>query len=765
MAAITNARTGYRNGTTSGWSARSLHGVGDDLYAVVLDTSAVKIRVYKGTGDGTWTEQDSANAVSHTNAVHSYDSAMPLSGTGAGYIYIAYRTATNTVRVRRFNTATDTWEGSDVGGADATTTAREFFTVRIAIRSDGDVLVVYKHSTSNDTWIVRYEGSSWSSPAAVLQFAWNHVLDVALTGSDLGHIIVWDESNNQFFYYSYSSTNSKGLQTTVGSFPSAMRSSIWGYVNHGGTERIAAMLRDSGGESRIVHSALGTGSWNNVTSVAPTSTTDMGIMGSVVVPYSGQWHVIWSGDGRGEIHYDYSDDYSSPAFGTDSTIVSGLSATDPAVYAIASAYGIPVLYTDLTSPPAVDIVWAVGAPPAGGGGDTAIDGTDTVTPVSSETGTVAATIASAQTVTPALTEAGTVAATTGATDTLTPSLTETGAVTAQISSTDTLTPTLTDSGTVAATVAIAGTDTLTPALSDTATVAAGIAGTDTATPAITDSGDVAATITVESTDTLTPALADTGTIAAQLAATDAIAPALTDTGTVGATIAATDTATPVVSEDGSLDLTTAVSSTDTITPGLTDSGTVAASVIGSDTIAPETTESGTVTAQVAGTDTATPVLSESGSVEITAGVDQIAGTDAVAPSLTESSTVAAATAATDALTPTLSESATVVVHVMSSDTLTPALTHAGALAAMIGTTDVLTVVSAESAAVLAAIAANDVAAVLVSESSSIVDTDYLPPPTLTAILHTGGGLSATLHQTRLTAIITAGPTLTATLED
>jgi hypothetical protein len=86
MAAIASSRTGFLNGTTSGWAARSLFTVGVQLYAVVLDTAGNKIRVHKSIGDGTWTEQDSADAPTHSGNTSSYDAAMPLSGTGAGFI-------------------------------------------------------------------------------------------------------------------------------------------------------------------------------------------------------------------------------------------------------------------------------------------------------------------------------------------------------------------------------------------------------------------------------------------------------------------------------------------------------------------------------------------------------------------------------------------------------------------------------------------------------------------------------------------------------
>src|SRR5574338_128603 len=88
------------------------------IYQVVQDT---KLHVLKSTDDGaTWSEQDSANAPSVTNATYPFD----VSDTRFGpYLITARFTAANTVAVRVFDMQTDTWRTSDFGTSPPSTVA------------------------------------------------------------------------------------------------------------------------------------------------------------------------------------------------------------------------------------------------------------------------------------------------------------------------------------------------------------------------------------------------------------------------------------------------------------------------------------------------------------------------------------------------------------------------------------------------------------------------------------------------------------------
>jgi hypothetical protein len=359
VAALSNHRTGHLNGTTSGWAARCLFSVAPNLYLVALDRATPKVRVYKGTGDGTWTEQDSADAPAHTGADASYDAWLHTNG----FIYVAYRTATNTVRVRRFDTATDQWETTDIGAANATTAADATFALSVGVRSDGDVLLIYRDTGTSDIFWTRYEGVSWAAGAAVLAGTYAPLYLLPTDNSDTMHVFGYDTAANDLTQRGISNANALLTEGDIDATGLLTFSQFAGYVNDAGVHRIAVLSRDSTGELDFVH-ATSTGApiWTTVGSVSPTSVTDPGPMGGAVAAFNNRFTAVWSGDARGEIHMDVSDDFPNPVFGADTTLVSGLSATDPAVYAIGTATGVPVVYTNMAATPSVDIVWAQGNP-------------------------------------------------------------------------------------------------------------------------------------------------------------------------------------------------------------------------------------------------------------------------------------------------------------------------------------------------------------------------------------------------------------------
>jgi hypothetical protein len=363
--AISNVKFAHLNGTTSGWVAQALHVVGANLYAVLLNTSTTKIEVYKSTNGGTsWTVQDSANSLTHTGTTHSYTSAMPPSGASMHLIHVAYRTATNTVRVRRFNTSTDTWESADVpSGASATTIAHTDFNLTMGVRSDGDVLLYWRGSISNDSTAAQWQGASWGAPGVVFATQTSYPLGTLVTGnSDQAMTTIFVQTNNDIFLEPLNNANTRGTQVAMDATITQMYGMISAYVNDGGTHRMGSIARDADGSLEFIHHSGLTnvpGAGTAVTAVSPTTTTDPGIMGGCVVAYNNKWHLIWSGDARGSIHMDISDDYATPAFSTDTNVVTGL-ANDPALNAQAASTGVVVLYQNHTGP-AVDLIWAVGS--------------------------------------------------------------------------------------------------------------------------------------------------------------------------------------------------------------------------------------------------------------------------------------------------------------------------------------------------------------------------------------------------------------------
>jgi hypothetical protein len=374
--AISGVRQAFLNGVTSGWSAFvGPYEANGHLYAPLLNVSTLKLEMYKWTaGTGTPAVVDSANSPTHTGAAHSYTSGKPSSGASSHLVHVARRSATNTVRVRRFNLTTELWEAADVASADATTIAHTDFGMTLGVRSDGDIVLYFRGSVSNDTTNERWEGTTWSAPTVVYATQTSYPLGILVENSDQALNYIYVMTSNDLVVEPLNSASTRGTQANVDTTMTQTYFGQPGYVNDGGTHRAAVLGRDADGSLAFYHTAAVTntpGAHTAVTAVSPTTTTDPGIMGGCVVAYANKWHLIWSGDARGSIHMDISDDYASPAFSTDTNVVTGLSNNDPGLSAMAASTGIPVVYTNHSATPSVELIWAVGAPGGGGGGATA----------------------------------------------------------------------------------------------------------------------------------------------------------------------------------------------------------------------------------------------------------------------------------------------------------------------------------------------------------------------------------------------------------
>lgn len=366
MATFNGARTGYYNGGAIGHSTRSLHYINGSWYLVLLDEATTKIRIYRSDDGNNWIEKDSANARSHTNITHSWAVGAPLSGTSLGKIFVAYRAVTTTVRVCAFNTVTGLWEG-DVA-TTATTVAALTRNMDLAVRSDGDILLVFSNSGNSGLYYSRWEGSTWTQDVLLNSTNSNLVQSIVMTGnSDMAHIFFYEEVAFDMSHVSLSGTNVLGtvtdIDTNVWNTPSLI-SSHGGYVNDAGTHRIGILYKDATAELDLAYTtSTANPTFTIVSGVSPTTVTQPSEMGGVLTPYNNKWYALWSGDARGEIHMDVSDDFATPAFGVDTTPVSGLATNEPVVYAVGSgATGVLLAYTQRDS--TVVTQWVVGGPTA-----------------------------------------------------------------------------------------------------------------------------------------------------------------------------------------------------------------------------------------------------------------------------------------------------------------------------------------------------------------------------------------------------------------
>jgi hypothetical protein len=175
-----NTASGYASGgrsilNTGTWSAESgtvdlafqiLTETPSALYAVTQSTTP-ELHVWKSTDSGaTWTEQDTANNPTVTNANYPFSACDTYTGP---YLGLVYFTATNTMRGRAFNMSTDTY-GTEWNSGDATTAASNERTVRVNIdntfvtASHGTQYLHYTNSTDDaDISHTRRTTTTWSA--------------------------------------------------------------------------------------------------------------------------------------------------------------------------------------------------------------------------------------------------------------------------------------------------------------------------------------------------------------------------------------------------------------------------------------------------------------------------------------------------------------------------------------------------------------------------------------------------------------------------
>lgn len=333
-----NARTGQ----SGSWGSRAAFSTASGLYVVVMDTSGVKIRVYKSTDGTTWTQQDSSNALTPTAATACFSCTIAV-----GVIYIAYFNTTTSIRVHKFDTSSDTFTGN-VGSGDAngaSNTPTSFGQVRVAVRSDGDVVIVYTRSSGGIYW-TRYEGSSWAA-TSVLDSGSNIPNDLLMMASDRAIALYAQDAANDHSYRTISSANALGtvvdLDTSVATNPSG---AFLGCVfNDGTNDKIGLVLVDSTNELDFYHAIQGEplGSATAVSGVN-TAGNEPQLTGAAVETFNSKVYVCWSK--ANTVLYDSTTSLTTLTFGTDQTLIGSLTDTDPIPQFIKGLSALGVIYND-----------------------------------------------------------------------------------------------------------------------------------------------------------------------------------------------------------------------------------------------------------------------------------------------------------------------------------------------------------------------------------------------------------------------------------
>jgi hypothetical protein len=365
-----NVATTSRIANSGAWAGRSGFATASALYVLSQNTSTGKLQVSSSTNGTTWTLHDNTNAPTNFSATHPYSGYLQGAGrTGAGYLYVIYFNAANSCRVRRFNTATNTWETTDVGTNVSASSITNTLNVGLVVRSDGDVIAFF-HVVATGLNYSRYEGASWFN-AAVQAVASAWVNSVAIDSADRTYFTYADNTNNDNTYRTLNAANALGTETDFDAtaHTTAKLRYAGSAVYHEGTaERLFAIGRDTGGEidgyTGTIGATLGTQTavQGISTSVAPNLTsTDVSFFGT---GSAGRVHVVW-GTANAFLH-DVSTTAAAPyTFGTDITILSGLADADVCPQWINGLSGLGVLYQESGT---VKVEWITAPTPPGSPG-------------------------------------------------------------------------------------------------------------------------------------------------------------------------------------------------------------------------------------------------------------------------------------------------------------------------------------------------------------------------------------------------------------
>jgi hypothetical protein len=197
-------------------------------YVVGLDSSGIRLGVWKTTGDPTtltnWSAQDrlatlryepkSIWAVLDGTDIHIVTMTLigPEFGSTSGH-----------VEYHKFSTSSDTWtilreEAVKTPGADGLLDAH--VGCSIGVRSDGDIIVLYGDfvgGNGSDVFYARRESGTWTTDFQVNSAAVaEHRAGVIVMGaSDRAHFFYYSDLNDDIYHRSLSSANSLDTEATV----------------------------------------------------------------------------------------------------------------------------------------------------------------------------------------------------------------------------------------------------------------------------------------------------------------------------------------------------------------------------------------------------------------------------------------------------------------------------------------------------------------------------------------------------------------------
>ena len=374
------SRVWNKTTTINWWAAKAVFSVGVNVYVVTQDTGASpKIRVHKSNGRTmTFTEQDSANAVSVSSAT------SPFSAWSDGtHIHIAYYSATNTITHVRFVLASNTWT---TGFGAVTTDGSPNHAHRLVARSDGDVLVFFSSNADDaDIKYARYEGSTWTEVviADITDGGHSQLVDAVMDSADIAHVFYHDAAADDFTWASVDGSNTLSSLIDVDSAAVGSAVSLTGgnfeLYTESGTEKVIAAYSDSDLtiDERVasLEAAAASGSLDTQTTIEGTaSNAGANLTVSTAVLAGTPYAVWWDDAANGTFFYSTKSGGTWAARTTWKTQTGGgiTSTTNMSVQAITTyGGGLLVLYQDGTD---VKVDWIVDGGPKTHQGAASLDG-------------------------------------------------------------------------------------------------------------------------------------------------------------------------------------------------------------------------------------------------------------------------------------------------------------------------------------------------------------------------------------------------------
>lgn len=331
-----------------------------DWYVVVQSPTIDQWRIMKATTDvgSIWTAQDTSNEPAIANGRGSVAAVLDGNVLHIAAISDTYTSGMSTlqdIEYYTFDVSTDAWSVDEAVTSITVTDVTAYYGLGIAVRSDGDVIVVHPKTQRTNMGAKysqfgysRREGGTWTADIALNDANENQSerADLVMAPSDEGHILY--EVGGSAYGVTLDSANSLSTRVDVTQH-SKTRPVTW---DDAGTQRIAWF---NSATSAAMHASRATedgsgdiqaGDNTDVPDANGFSTGNNGIAWDSV---SSELYVFWAGPSS-DLYYDKAAGGGTGSWGTDVELEDALTVNDVwAGFSTNGADGIGVVVRDGTA--------------------------------------------------------------------------------------------------------------------------------------------------------------------------------------------------------------------------------------------------------------------------------------------------------------------------------------------------------------------------------------------------------------------------------